>query len=168
MLRRTSTTKSTTAGALVPNRSNRLANDEPRSVCWGSFLFCVAPRMFLPPFPLRTQYRSQVRYRGLPVQHGFGLLCVRDKARRIARARPFNSRGDRAPRDFASAFNHFHHGISVPGSQIQEIGFAAPAKIFERENMRFGKVGDVHIVPDRRSIRRRIVCPKNSYVRLFT
>ena len=74
---------------------------------------------------------------------------------------------DRAPRDFASAFDHFHHRISVARPEIEEIGLPAFAKMLESPDVRIGQIGHVHVVADCGSIGSRIARPEHGHLRLL-
>ena len=123
--------------------------------------------MLLSPLPLRAQNRRQVRLQRLPTKHQFRSPWIRHQSRRIACARAFDSRCNRPSRNLTRALDHFHYRISVPGPEIQEIRLAAATKMFERANMCIGKIGDVDVIADRRSIRSRIVRPEYRDFLLF-
>ena len=71
------------------------------------------------------------------------------------------------PRDFASAFNYFHHRISVARPEIEEVGLPAFAKMLESQDVRIGQIGDMHVVADCGSIRRRIARSEYGHLRLL-
>jgi hypothetical protein len=70
----------------------------------------------------------------------------------VARSRALDAYRDQASGNPARAFDHFRHRVSTPGAEIQEIGPASVAKMFERANMGLGEIGDVNVITDGRSV----------------
>jgi hypothetical protein len=119
--------------------------------------------MAKPPFPRGANDRSQIGHGRLPTQQGFRSRRIGNQSGGIAGAREFYLQRNVPSGDLARAFDDFQNRIAAARSQIQEIGPAARAKMFEGADMRVCEVDDMNVVPDGRAIRSRIVVAKHTY-----
>jgi hypothetical protein len=85
--------------------------------------------MALMPAPGGFDDGVQIGFRGDPAQDGFGFCGVGYEAGGIAGARRFDASANFAAGYFTRCFDDFHHGITVAGAEIQEIGGAAAAQM---------------------------------------
>ncbi len=105
---------------------------------------------------------------GLPSQDGPAFVASATNWRDRQDAGPSIRKRTCAPVTFSGRLDHFQHGIPVPCPKIDEIGFAALAQMVEGANMGVGQIGHVNVIANARSIRRRIIIPKDGNFRLFS
>src|SRR4029077_14284921 len=116
-----------------------------------------------PPIPRGANDRTQIRHGRVPTQQGFCLRRIGNQSGGVAGARGFDLQANVASGDFARAFDDLQYRIAATRSQIEKIGLAARAEMFEGANVRIREVDDMDVVPDRRAIGSRVVVAKHTY-----
>src|SRR6185437_1659536 len=144
----------------ISSRTLKPANGSPTFLEFP--LLGIPLRKFLPPFPLRANNRRQIRLRGLPPEHSSRFSRICNQLRRIARPPRLFAYRNRGASHLTRRLDHIEHRIPIARAEIDEIRLPSFAQMFERCDVRIGQIRHVNVIADCRSVRRRIIRPKNA------
>src|SRR5882724_4487796 len=109
--------------------------------------------------------RVQVRTLSPPSEPLRGEARVGDEDRRVARPSRGITPRYRPPADRLGPGDHLSHRMTPAHPEVQCCAFASGVKVFESAQMRVGKILDVNVIADGRTVCSRVIDPVDLNVR---